>query len=70
MEWFPDFEYSVNKEWRRYGWSIARYCTPEDFFGEERLQVARTPSESYERIVSHLQEILPWASEDAIRQLV
>jgi len=65
-----DFEYSVNKEGRRYGWSIARYCTPEDFFGEERLQVARTPSESYERIVSHLREILPWASEDAIRQLV
>jgi len=65
-----DFEYSVNKEGRRYGWSIARYCTPEDFFGAERLQTARTPLESYERIVAHLCQILPWAQADAIRRLI
>ena len=62
-----DFEYSVNKQGRRYGWSIARYCTPEDFFGAERLQVPRTPQESLDRLMEHLLSILPHSTPDEVQ---
>jgi len=65
-----DFEYSVNKQGLRYGWSIARYCTPEDFFGTERLQVPRSPTESYNRIIEHLHQILPHTPARALHRLI
>ena len=37
------FEYNYDRQGRRYGWSIARYCTPEDYFGKERLITGRSP---------------------------
>ncbi len=65
-----DFEYNYDKQGKRYGWGVARYCTPEDFFGPERISTDRTPEESYNRMYEHLQKILPIAKEEAIRNLL
>jgi len=65
-----DFEYNVNKEGKRYGWGVARYCTPEDFFGAERLRCDRSAMQSFDRLVRHLRDVLPWASDAAIRRLI
>ncbi|WP_277648908.1 AlkZ-related protein [Sodaliphilus pleomorphus] len=54
-----DFEYKIDKTGRRYGWGVARYCRPEDFFGPEALQAGCSPAESRERIARHLVEMLP-----------
>lgn len=65
-----DFEYLYDKQGKRYGWGVARYCTPEDFFGPERLVTDRTPEESYLRMLEHLKNTLPWAEERSIRNLL
>jgi hypothetical protein len=65
-----DFEYLYDKTGKRYGWGVARYCTPEDFFGAERLVVNRSPEESYQRMFSHLKTILPWADDYNISKLL
>lgn len=65
-----NFEYSYTRDGRRYGWSIARYCTPEDFFGEERLRVECSPEESKGILIQHLTEALPQATPNQIRHLV
>ena len=38
-----DFEYSRDKKGNTYGWGVARYTTPESYFGESTLHVDRTP---------------------------
>lgn len=65
-----DFEYNLTRDGRQYGWSIARYCTPEDYFGAERLRVDRTPEESRQRIVDHLAQMLPHATRAQIDRIV
>ena len=65
-----DFEYNYNKQGKRYGWGVARYCTPEDFFGLERIAIDRTPEESYNLMFRHLQKILPAAREESILKLL
>jgi hypothetical protein len=66
-----DFEYNYDKEGKRYGWGVARYCTPEDFFGAEAFnRVNIEPSESLQLIVNHLLKILPYSSECQILQII
>lgn len=65
-----DFEYKYDRHGNRYGWSVARYCTPEDFFGVERIHVERAAEESRERIVAQLRRVLPRASEVQIARFV
>ena len=65
-----DFEYNYDRQGRRYGWSVARYCTPEDFFGPERLAVDRSPEASREKLVEHFRQLLPDASEAQINRIV
>ena len=65
-----DFEYRYDRTGRRYGWGIARYCTPEDFFGADRLACPRTPEESRARILAHLRQILPQASDRVLDRLI
>ena len=65
-----DFEYLYDKQGKRYGWGLARYCTPENFFGVERFQIDRTPEESKQRIVNHLKKILPYATEKQIQRII
>ncbi len=67
-----DFEYQTDKHGKPYGWGVARYATPERFFGPEfRQQVyRREPAESRERILTHLAALLPQASEKQLAKLI
>lgn len=59
-----DFEYAVDKHGKPYGWGLARYTTPEAFFGEEfrAKAYAKQPKESYALLEAYLQQLLPHAS--------
>ena len=63
-----NFEYEMDRNGNFYGWGIARYTTPEEFFGKRfRNHVYdRSPEESKKRIIRHLKKILPEASEAEI----
>ncbi len=67
-----DFVYARSKDGNTYGWGLAQYSTPERFFGPSFRETvyARTPEESYERVLRHLKEILPQADEKQIRKLL
>lgn len=54
-----DFEYGYDRKGQRYGWGVARYCTPEDFFSPERMSVKASPSESRSRIIEFLNKTYP-----------
>ena len=63
-----NFEYEMDRNGNFYGWGIARYSTPEEFFGKKFTNHVydRTPEESKKRIIRHLKKILPEASIDEI----
>ncbi len=67
-----DFEYSRDKEGKPYGWGVARYATPEHYFGEDFAArvYQREPQESKERLVEYLTGLLPQASRGQILRLV
>jgi len=54
-----DFEYKHTRNGARYGWGVARYCTPEDFFGADELKVSESPTESVTLLMRQLCEALP-----------
>ena len=47
-----DFEYEIDKNGNFYGWGIARYATPEEFYGKYFTSrvYKRTPEESFRKI--------------------
>ena len=67
-----DFEYEVDKKGNFYGWGVARYATPEEFYGKRfsNRVYKRTPEESYKRILRHFKKILPDADEDEIKRFL
>ena len=67
-----DFEYEVDKNGNFYVWGIARYATPEEFYGKSwaKKVYKRTPEESFERIWKHLKKVLPYADEEEIIRLI
>ncbi len=67
-----DFEYARDRHGKEYGWGLARYSTPEAFFGEDFCREAykRTPEESYDRMFSHLSAVLPHASPASLSRLL
>lgn len=65
-----DFEYNLDRQGNRYGWSIARYCTPEDYFGPERMAPRCSPDESRARLATHLAATLPQATEKQIAHII
>ena len=67
-----DFRRRKNKKGESYGWPIAIYCTPEHLWGSGSISAAYTeePVDSGKRIVSHLNEIYPTASENAIQKML
>ncbi len=67
-----DFVYMTDKNGKEYGWGVAEYSTPEQFMGRDFTEKVyqRSPEESYARICEHLHEILPDASDQAIRKLI
>ncbi len=67
-----DFVYMTDKTGKAYGWGVAEYSTPEYRFGYDAVTAAykRDPQESFERIVRHLQNVFPDASESSIRKII
>ena len=67
-----DFVYDLDRQGKPYGWGVAEYSTPEKHLGQAFREAVyrRTPEESFELILRHLQEILPNAGEKALRQLL
>lgn len=59
-----DFEYAKDKHGKEYGWGLARYTTPEAFFGEAFTSrvYAKEPEESREFLRERLSALLPHAS--------
>ena len=64
-----DFVYPQDKHGREYGWGWSLLTTPEQLYGREACQCERTPKESYQRIFSHLCQLLPEAPQKQIRNL-
>ena len=67
-----DFVYLKDKKGKQYGWGVAEYSTPERFMGsdfKERVY-SKSPKESYERILTHLRNLLPNVSEETLRKFL
>ena len=67
-----DFEYMRDKYGQQYGWGVAKYSTPEELYGYDKITEAykREPGESKERIVKHLKGVLGDISEDKITKFI
>ncbi|MCR5603676.1 MAG: hypothetical protein K6G27_08245, partial [Lachnospiraceae bacterium] len=67
-----DFKYETDRFGNAYGWGVAEYSTPEEFFGKKFTGSVykRTPEESYERLVKHFEKILPDADIADIRKIL
>lgn len=65
-----DFQYSVDRAGRPYGWGNAVLCAAEDWAGEAlaALPADREPEESFERMIAHLTRMMPGADEAALRR--
>ena len=61
-----DFQYSMTKDGKPYGWGNAVLDLPERWLGN--LSLKRKPRESFERMVKHLTAIMPGADETALRK--
>lgn len=65
-----DFEYNYTRSGERYGWGVARYCTPEAMYGDGIVRCERSPDESRQRIICHLQSFFPQATQRQLEKLI
>ena len=67
-----DFEYAIDRYGNTYGWGIARYATPEKFFGPSfRSEVyRREPEESFQRMLEHFRGLFPQTQEVELRKIL
>ena len=67
-----DFEYMRDKYGQQYGWGVAKYSTPEELYGYDKITEAycREPDESKKRIVQYLRKILNDTEEDKILKFI
>lgn len=65
-----DFIYPTDRHGKEYGWGWALLTTPERLYGRDTCQSPHSPDESFDRILSHLHNILPAVSEEAIYMLI
>ena len=67
-----DFAYLKDKYGNQYGWGVAEYSTPEKTLGSAFTEhvYARSPEESYQRVLEHMKNILPGAGEKALRRFL
>ena len=67
-----DFRRRRNKKGEEYGWKVAAYCTPERLWGYKRVtsRYGEKPAESWNRIVEHMNDIYPIATEAQIRKVL
>ena len=65
-----DFVYPTDKHGREYGWGWSLLTTPEQLYGREACLCERSPEASFQRIVTHLSQFLPVASEKDIVRII
>ena len=65
-----DFVYPTDKHGQKYGFGWSLLTTPERLLGKEACRCDRTPEESYQRMVEHLSQLLPNASEKQIKKIL
>lgn len=67
-----DFVYREDRFGKPYGWGVAQYATPEQVLGHDYARSAYRldPEESRERLLAHMQRILPDAGEKALLKLI
>ena len=67
-----DFRQRKNKKGGAYGWPIAIYCTPEHLWGYDYVTGAYKESadDSGQRIIRHMQDIYPVATEKQIYDIL
>ena len=65
-----DFVYPLDKHRRPYGWGWSLLTTPELLLGREACSSEHTPHESFDRLCSHLRQLLPRATDKQILKLL
>ena len=67
-----DFEYMRDKYGQQYGWGVAKYSTPEELYGYDKITEAyqREPEGSKEKIVRHLKNLLNDTEEEKILKFI
>ena len=65
-----DFVYPHDKHGKQYGWGWALLNTPEHLFGRDACLCERTSEESLARMINHLRELMPNASEKQLMKMV
>lgn len=66
-----DFEYALDRHNHPYGWGLARYATPEALYGDGITDAGgRSPAESRRRMLVHLRQLLPGASDAQLSRML
>ena len=65
-----DFVYPRDKHNQPYGWGWALLTTPEQLLSKESCQCDHTPEESLTRMITHMRDILPHATEQQLIHLI
>ena len=65
-----DFVYPRDKQGREYGWGLSLLTTPEQLLGPGASLCDRTPEESHQRMLAHLHDLLPEATEKQLLKLL
>lgn len=65
-----DFVYPRDKHGRQYGWGWSLLTTPEILLGRDACRQDCTPEESFSRLKTHFNKILPGISDVTIRHLL
>ena len=67
-----DFDYEVDKNGEFYGWGIARYTIPEEYYGKTFAKrcYKRSPEESYKKLFRLIKKINPDASKEEIKKFL
>lgn len=65
-----NFVYPTDKHGREYGWGWSLLNTPEALYGKELCHTERSPMASFDRMVSQLRKVLPFATDKQIQRLI
>ena len=67
-----DFEYSLDKHGKPYGWGVARFATPEYLYGTDFVtgRYCVSPAESKRIIAEQIASRLPFANIDEINRFI
>lgn len=65
-----DFVYPRDRHNHEYGWGWSLLTIPEQLYGSDACLCPRSPEESFQRMLAHLQALLPKASEKQVRRIL